>query len=114
MKSLLGSLLIALSSVQILSAQTESFDIATFVRPAGWSRAESNGILVLQGSKNVQGRVEFCQIYMFPSIPSHSSPAANFQSEWDAKIASTLGISGQPSAQTEPASDGWIARSEEH
>lgn len=109
MKSLLGPVLIALSSVQILSAQTESFDIATFVRPPGWSRAESNGILVLQGRKSVLGRIEFCQIYLFPSKPSHSIPAANFQSEWDAKIASTLGISGQPSAQTEPASDGWIA-----
>ena len=87
MNIFLGSLLIALTSAQVLSAQTESFDIATFVRPSGWSRTESNGILVLQDRKSVQGRIEFCQIYLFPSLPSNSSPAANFQSEWDARIA---------------------------
>jgi hypothetical protein len=109
MNIFLGSLLIALTSAQVLSAQTESFDIATFVRPPGWSRAESNGILVIQDRKSVQGRIEFCQIYLFPSLPSNSSPAANFQSEWDARIARPLGISAQPTPQTEATPEGWIA-----
>lgn len=109
MKTFLGPLLIALISVQILFAQTESFDIATFVRPPGWSRSESNGILVLQDRKSTQGRIEFCQIYLFPSLPSHSSPAANFQSEWDARIARPLGISVRPSPQTDATPEGWTA-----
>ena len=109
MNIFLGSLLIALTSAQVLSAQTESFDIATFVRPPGWSRAESNGILVLQDRKSVQGRIDFCQIYLFPSLPSNSSPTANFQSEWDARIARPLGISAQPTPQTEATPEGWIA-----
>ncbi len=109
MKTFLGPLLIALTAVQILFAQTETFDIATFVRPPGWSRSESNGILVLQVSKSTHGRMEFCQIYLFPSSPSQSSPAANFESEWDARIARPLGISVRPSPQTEATPEGWTA-----
>src|SRR5258707_15597828 len=108
MRTFFGPLLIALTSVQILCAQTESFDIDRFVRPSGWRRAESNGIVVLQDRKKVQGSTEFCQIYLFPSMPSHLSPAANFQSEWDARIARPLGISVRPSPQIGPETEGWM------
>jgi hypothetical protein len=108
MRTFLGPLLIALTSVQMLCAQTEFFDIDRFVRPSGWSRAESSGIVVLQDRKKVQGSTEFCQIYLFPSMPSRSSPAANFQSEWDARIARPLGITVRPSPQIGPESEGWM------
>ena len=100
-------LLIALALVQPMFAQTQTFDIATFVPPRGWSQAESNGVLVLQDRKRVQGRVEFCQIYLFPSQPSGASATANFQAEWEAKVARTFGITGRPSPQTQTTPDGW-------
>jgi hypothetical protein len=107
MKIFFRPLFVVLTLVQVLSAQTESFDIATFVRPPGWGLTQLNGILVLQDRRNVLGRVEFCQIYLVPSLPSTSSPAANFQSEWDARIARPLSISTRPTAQTETTPDGW-------
>jgi hypothetical protein len=53
--------------------------------------------------------VEFCQIYLFPSQPSNAAPTANFQAEWDAKVARQLGFTGRPSAQPETNADGWTS-----
>jgi hypothetical protein len=107
MKIVFGSLLIVLSVAPSIRAQTESFDIATYVRPPGWSSAVSNGILVLQTRQSHLGRVEFCQIYLFPSTPSSQSPAANFQNEWNARIVQSMGLSVRPAPQTETTPDGW-------
>ena len=107
MKISILQVLISLLVVQNMFAQTSTFDIATFVPPKGWSQAESNGVLVLQDRKRVQGRVEFCQIYIFPSQPSNGAPAANFQAEWDARVARAFGITGRPSPQTQTTPDGW-------
>ena len=93
--------------MQALSAQTESFDIATFIPPAGWSHTESNGVLTLQSNKKVLGKIQFCQIYFFPSSPSNASPAATFQSEWDSKVARPLGLSSRPQPEMQTTPDGW-------
>ena len=39
---------IALASAQAILAQTETFDIATFIPPAGWTRTASDGSLVFE------------------------------------------------------------------
>lgn len=107
MKMFPVSLLVALALAPPLFAQTETFDTATFVRPRGWSRAESSGILLLQNQRSVQGRVEFCQIYIIPNQPSSATPQANFQMEWQARVARAFVITAQPSPETKPVSDGW-------
>jgi hypothetical protein len=107
MKTFSGPLLIVLILVPALHAQTESFDIATFVRPHGWTRAEPNGVLLLQNRRGLPGREEFCQIYVFPSTPTKQDPGANFQSEWDKRIIGSLGFAVRPSGQNVTTSDGW-------
>lgn len=109
MKKFFLPLWIALALVQTGFAQTETFDIATFVPPKGWSRTQTNGVLVLQDRKTIQGRVEFCQIYLFPSQPSNASPAENFQNEWDLRVARPLGLAGHPSPQPETNPEGWTS-----
>jgi hypothetical protein len=111
MQMLFLSVLIALASEQTLFGQAESFDIATFIRPPGWTRAESNGILVLQDRKTLMGRAVFCQIYLFPSQPSNSTAAVNYAMEWDARIRRTYGGIARPTPQTEVTPDGWTVLS---
>lgn len=98
---------VAMATVPAMYAQVQTFDIATFIPPRGWSHTESNGALLLQDRKTVQGRVEFCQIYLFASRPSNANPAQNFQSEWQTKIGGNLRIDAQASPQTEQTPDGW-------
>jgi hypothetical protein len=107
MKIIVRLLLIELALVQITFAQTESFDIATFVRPMGWSRNESNGVLILQHSEKLLGQPKVCQIYLLPSRPSNADPMANFRRDWDAMVARPLGVTQAPAPQQETAPDGW-------
>lgn len=87
--------------------QAQAFDIATFVAPAGWTRTESPGFALLQGSGLRNGRAVNCQIYVFVSAASPASPAANFQSEWNVKIVQPLRLQATPNPQTERRPDGW-------
>ena len=107
MKILIGPLLFAFALVPVMSAQTETFDIVSFVRPAGFNRTEPNGILVLQNNREIAGLVQNCQIFIFPATPSSGSPAANFQMEWNQKIAGTMRISAQPTPESDTSSEGW-------
>ena len=109
MRTLFLSVLIALAGAQILFGQVESFDIATFIRPSGWSRSEINGIVVLQDRKTLMGQAAFCQIYLFPSQPTSTSAAINFRTEWDARIRRTYRVITEPAPQTETTPDGWTA-----
>jgi hypothetical protein len=109
MKTLIRLPLFVCILVPALYAQTETFDIVTFIRPAGWTRTETNGILLLETRRQLSGRVEFCQIYIFPSVLSGASPEANFQQDWDAHMVSSLGIQARPSPHKEATTEGWIA-----
>ncbi len=107
MVKFLGALLFAWMFVEASSAQTESFDIATYISPPGWTHKESNGVLILQDRKSVLGNIQFCQIYLYPSSPSHASPEETFESEWDARVARTLSLSAKPRPEMETTPDGW-------
>ena len=85
----------------------ETFDIATFAAPAGWSETQSGGALVLSDRKVHAGRTEFCQIQLFPSQESQASPPENFQTEWQTRIAPLFGIGNRPTPQSETSPDGW-------
>ena len=97
----------ALGLVQTVAGQTESFDIATFVAPHGWSRTEQNGILILQQRKAVLRRMEFCQIYFFPSRASQAGAQENFGGEWASRIRGTFGVAEQVSPSSVETKDGW-------
>ena len=96
-----------LSTVQVSYAAVETFDIATFIRPPGWSRKDTNGVLLLEDQKVVQGRLIFCQIYVFPSRPGTANPGVDFQTEWERRVFQTIGIQGHSTPETESTPDGW-------
>src|SRR6476620_10600650 len=82
-----------------LQAQTENFDIASFVAPKGWQRIDTNGVLAFIDSKTSNGLTSFCQIYLFPSYQSSNTPEKNFETEWSNKVVKTAGISAKPVMQ---------------
>lgn len=97
----------ALGLAQTVAGQTETFDVATFAAPQGWSRTEQNGILILQQRKAVLRRTEFCQIYLFPSRASQAGAQENFADEWAARIRGTFGAAEQVSRKSVETKDGW-------
>jgi hypothetical protein len=101
--------LLLLTFTRSAFGQTQAFDVATFVAPRGWTRTESPGFALLQGSGMRNGRPINCQIYVFVSGESPASPAAIFQSEWNVKIVQALRLQATPNPQTERRPDGWTA-----
>lgn len=92
-----------------MQAQTEKFDIASFIPPAGWQRIDSNGMLLFHNYRTDNGMTSFCQVFIFPSRASNNTPVKNFREEWNNRIAKTTGIKGIPATQTEKTPDGWTA-----
>jgi hypothetical protein len=106
-RSLIVTVVVAFAHTAL--AQTETFDVATFVPPSGWQRTESAGFVSFQNSRMQNGRPSNCQIFVFASGPSTGSPAASFQAEWNVKIVQPLRTSARPNPQMETRPDGWTA-----
>jgi hypothetical protein len=101
--------MIVLAFAQPVFGQTETFDVATFTPPPGWTRTESPGLVSFQDSRMRNGRFSICQIFVFASGAGSANPAANFQAEWNAKITQPLRTPARPNPQTEITPDGWTA-----
>ena len=92
-----------------LLLQATTFDIATFTVPAGWQRADQNGMAQLQISRTVSGRPTYCQIYLFASHPGSADAVQNFGAEWGRLIAQPFGVIAAPRPESRTTPGGWTA-----
>jgi len=90
-----------------LQAQTENFDIASFVAPKGWQRIDTNRVLAFVNSKTSNGLTSFCQIYLFPSYQSSNTPEKNFETEWNNKVVKTTNNNAKPVKEPTVSDSGW-------
>jgi hypothetical protein len=88
-------------------AQTERFDIATFVPPPGWQRTETNGSVAFIDSKTENGLTSFCQIVLYPSSSVKTTADKNFKAAWQNLVAIPIKSKAKPVTQTERTPDGW-------
>lgn len=101
------ALVLAIFILTQANAQKESFDIASFIPPTGWQRADSNGVLLFYDYKTNNEVTSFCQLLIFPSRTSKNTALKNFQEEWKNRIAKTTGSNAKPQTETEKTPDGW-------
>lgn len=91
----------------LLHAQTESFDIATFKRPQGWERIDSNGVTVIHDLKTNNGLTSFCQIFLYPSQRTSGNAAKDFSKAWSDYVVKATKTKLKPKTATEKNPDGW-------
>lgn len=87
-----------------LAAQKETFDIATFLPPAGWQRTASAGMLTFAAAPGPEGAG---QIFVFPSRTSNANPMAEFQADWARLVTQAVGSVDPPQMHTGQRPDGW-------
>ncbi|MFI5156599.1 MAG: hypothetical protein ACHQEM_10450 [Chitinophagales bacterium] len=92
-----------------LIAQTETFDLASFVPPKGWQRIEKNGILAFSNSRTNGRLTSFCQIFLFPSKESPNDPMRNFEAEWQLHVAGPTGVTTKPQVNSDKDNVGWTS-----
>ena len=101
--------LAALSLAQTAGAQTQSFDIASFTPPPGWTRVEQTGFAYFQDPRTANSPKGMGQLFLFPGRTGAGTAMENFSAEWSAHVASPLHVSAQPRTETRQLPDGWTA-----
>src|SRR5437588_5696308 len=104
-----GFLIFAVAFAAQAAGPKESFDIARFVRPRGWQRTQSPGLLTFQISAARNGLLSSGQIFVFASEPSSGGvPTEKFETAWSKLVIAPIGgIGGPQQLQTEQTPDGW-------
>jgi hypothetical protein len=92
-------------SAAVAAQSSETFDIATFRIPAGWTRVNKDGVVFLKTADTKKGT--FALISLFASDKSTGDPVMDFNNDWKQFVQGQLGVKGN--AQMEPAKSagGW-------
>jgi len=88
-----------------LAQASETFDIATFQIPAGWTKQNREGAVILSTSDTKKGT--FAMITMYASGKSNGNGATDFDSEWRRLVQGPLGVKGKPEMEPSKTQDGW-------
>ena len=105
-----GFLIVVVAFAAHAAGPKESFDIARFVRPRGWQRTQSPGLLTFQVSAARNAQLSSGQIFVFASELSSGAPTENFETAWGKLVVAPIGgIGGPQQLQTEQTPDGWTA-----
>lgn len=90
-----------------LFAQSEKFDIASFIPPQGWQRNDANGAIAFTDSKTENGLTSFCQIILYPSTASKGNAMNDFKTAWNNMVTVPTKSKVKPTMQTTNTPDGW-------
>ncbi len=102
---LVFALAIAVLSITIANAQTsETFDIATFQVPKGWSKQSSQNRFQISAADDAAGA--FCMITVYRSIPGTSDSKENFNLAWQTVVKGTVNVAA-PQMQPSNNFDDW-------
>lgn len=92
-KSLLLIITVLLCSI-ISCAQTESFDIATYKVPKGWTKSTKPGIVTYSASN--EAKHNYCMISIYASKPSTGTTEEEFAKEWKKLVVTPFSVSEEP------------------
>lgn len=113
LKSIRQLLFLSICCLSLLSssaAQTrESFDIATFQPPNGWSRQVSQN--AIQFSTEDKAKGTYCQITLFKSLPGTNNSKDNFAAAWQTVVKGMVPVSADPQMASPVNDNGWEIQS---
>ncbi|MBI3138598.1 MAG: hypothetical protein HYZ15_08445 [Sphingobacteriales bacterium] len=108
MKKIYCILLVLLAALNS-SAQKQSYDLATYVAPAGFTMQA--GEKSLQYSLEDKAKGSYCLITLFKGLPSTGQSKPDFDAAWESLVKETLTISAEPVMQDSASENGWVAQS---
>ena len=95
-----------LTFCSFLHAQTtDSFDIAAFKSPAGWTKQAKDGGLIFSTSD--QQKNAYAMIVLYGSAESSSSAKSDFDTDWKQFVVGAFGVKDKPQMEPEKQVDGW-------
>ena len=106
MKKLLSWSILALTfTVSAVAQATETFDIATFMPPAGWKKQEKAGAIIYTTSDESKGT--YALITLTASGESIGNAKNDFESDWQEFVVNQLQVNARPEIEPEKMVAGW-------
>lgn len=96
-------IILPLLSLQLF-AQKTSFDLARFALPAGWTKTNNNGVLLLSPAPKGNS---YCMVSLYPSVNSAGSVTNDFNAAWKQLVADRLSPLGKPQTEKGESENGW-------
>lgn len=91
-QSLFAAVWLACLSLNIFAQANETFDIATFQAPKGWTKQSGQDGIQFSIAENDS----FCLITLFRSVPGLSSPKENFDAAWSTIVKEAVTVTAAP------------------
>lgn len=90
-------------------AQSETFDISTYIAPKGWKKAKTENSV--QFSKEDAAKGTYCIINLLKAVPGTAIAKDNFDAAWEAVVKEMVTVSAPPEMQAAVKEEGWEAQS---
>src|SRR5687767_3123782 len=84
---------------------SDTFDIATFQAPAGWTKQAKDGGVVFTTSDEKKGA--YAMIILYRSQAGSGVPKKDFDADWKQFIIGTFDVKGTPQMESPVNADGW-------
>jgi hypothetical protein len=108
MKKLLSwSICVSILVVSILAQTPETFDIATFRPPAGWTKRTSKESLQFSTEDKAKG--SYCLITLLTSVPGTSDARKNFDAAWQTVVKTVVNPTAAPQIFPSSNKEDWKA-----
>ena len=90
-------------------AQTETFDLATYIAPKGWKKQPTES--AVQFTKKDSAKGTYCIITLFKAVPGTADPKENFDLAWASVVKDMVTVSAAPEMQPLSTENGWEMQS---
>jgi hypothetical protein len=90
-------------------AQTETYDLTSFIPPKGWTKETTETVLNYTHVDKTTNT--WCRINVVKSTASKGSIEADFESEWNNLVVAQYKVTDPPEANEVVESDGWKIKS---
>ena len=102
---MLISLIVLLA--QLAFSQAETFDIATYTPPQGWTKNIAHDHVTYTTIDN--NKRTFCVLAIYTAVASKGDPQKDFASEWNDLVAKVYQTDVNPKTETKTTADEWKA-----
>jgi hypothetical protein len=106
MKIIMTLILSILTMYQSL-CQTDTFDIATYTPPSGWTKKMHQDVVTYTTIDNSKGT--FCVLAIYTAVASKGDPQKDFAREWSDLVVKLYQTDASPKTETQTTADGWNA-----
>jgi hypothetical protein len=105
MKKIILPFLNLLSGLCVFGQQKESFDITSYIVPAGWKKESKQDVVIYSKADATTGG--YCIIALYAAETSSGDAETDFEQEWQELAVKGYNTETRPATESQTTADGW-------